>query len=67
MSCCVAVDAPYRFREGTAPLLVSFPHDGTELGGSIARRLTPAGLGLPDTDWHVAKLYDFVAELSATT
>jgi N-formylglutamate deformylase len=67
VSCSVAVDAPYRFRVGTAPLLVSFPHDGTELGGSIARRLTPAGLGLPDTDWHVARLYDFVSGLGAST
>lgn len=61
------MDVPYRFREGNAPLLVSFPHDGTELGGALARRLTPAGLGLPDTDWHVAKLYDFVAGLGAST
>jgi N-formylglutamate deformylase len=61
------MELPYRFREGTAPLVVSFPHDGTELGGALARRLTPAGLGLPDTDWHVAKLYDFVAGLGAST
>jgi N-formylglutamate deformylase len=61
------VDAPYRFREGTVPLLVSFPHDGTELGGALARRLTPAALGLPDTDWHVAKLYEFVGGLGAST
>ena len=67
VSCSLAVDAPYRFREGNTPLLLSFPHDGTELGGAIARRLTPAGLGLPDTDWHVSKLYDFAGGLGAST
>jgi N-formylglutamate deformylase len=61
------VSEPFILRQGTAPLLVSFPHDGTEIPLEIAARMTPAALARPDTDWHVARLYDFVAELGAST
>jgi N-formylglutamate amidohydrolase len=27
----------------------------------LAARMTGAGRGLPDTDWHVPQLYDFLA------
>lgn len=56
----------FSFREGDAPLLISVPHDGRELPDTIRERMTPEGLALPDTDWHVAKLYDFVRELGAS-
>ena len=62
-----AMDEPFRFSRGSAPLLVSFPHDGTELPADVAARMTPEALALPDTDWHVARLYDFVSELGAST
>jgi N-formylglutamate deformylase len=52
---------------GDAPLLVSFPHDGTLVPAEIAARMTPAARTLPDTDWHVARLYAFVRELGAST
>ncbi len=58
---------PFILRQGAAPLLVSFPHDGTEIPAEIAAHMTPAALARPDTDWHVARLYDFVAELGAST
>ena len=51
---------------GSAPLVVSFPHDGTEIPHEIEARLTPAARRRPDTDWHVARLYAFVAELGAS-
>ena len=56
----------YSFHEGSAPLLISVPHDGSHLPPSISERMTPAGLSLPDTDWHVAELYDFARELGAS-
>ncbi len=56
----------FSFREGDAPLLVSVPHDGCRLPTDVSERLTPAGMLLPDTDWHVAELYDFVPELGAS-
>lgn len=55
----------YRFTEGELPLLVSVPHDGRRLPRDIEAAMTPAGQRLPDTDWHVARLYDFVRELGA--
>ncbi|HKU78885.1 MAG TPA: N-formylglutamate deformylase [Rhodanobacteraceae bacterium] len=51
---------------GTAPLLVSLPHDGTELPAAIAARTTEAGRRVADTDWHVGKLYAFARELGAS-
>jgi len=51
---------------GDTPLLVSIPHDGRELSAGQARRMTGAGRSLPDTDWHVRKLYGFVQDLGAS-
>lgn len=48
------------------PLLVSMPHVGTDLPADIAPRLTDAARAVPDTDWYVDRLYDFLAELDAT-
>lgn len=56
----------YRFVEGDSPLLVSVPHDGRLIPEEQRARMTQAGLAIPDTDWHVAQLYGFVAELGAS-
>ncbi|MDJ0710383.1 MAG: N-formylglutamate deformylase [Woeseiaceae bacterium] len=53
------------FREGSAPLLISVPHDGCHLPPEVQDAMTPAGTALPDTDWHVAQLYEFAGELGA--
>jgi formiminoglutamase len=58
---------PYDFREGTVPLLVSMPHVGTDLPPCMDARLSPACAPLGDTDWHLARLYDFVNTLGAST
>ena len=55
-----------RDSRGTAPLLVSLPHDGTDVPASIAERLTPEARRVPDTDWHVARLYGFAKALGAS-
>jgi len=47
-------------------LLVSVPHDGRLLPADIANRMSAAGLALPDTDWHVARLYRFAKRLGAS-
>jgi N-formylglutamate deformylase len=57
---------PFRFRSGTAPLLVSMPHVGTYVPAELAARMTDAALFLPDTDWHLERLYDFLEELGAS-
>ena len=47
---------------GTAPLIISLPHVGTELPGELAAQMTPAAWALTDTDWHVDRLYGFARE-----
>ncbi len=51
---------------GSSPLMISVPHAGTAVPQDLAPRLTPMALDLPDTDWHVARLYDFAPDLGAT-
>jgi N-formylglutamate deformylase len=48
------------------PLLVSLPHDGTAIPDNIAVRLSSQARLVPDTDWHVARLYAFAGELGAS-
>jgi N-formylglutamate deformylase len=55
----------YRFIPGSTPLLVSMPHVGTHIPEALARRMAPESLALPDTDWHVDRLYDFLGALGA--
>lgn len=57
----------FTFAAGTAPLVISVPHDGREIPDDVARTMSPAGLDIPDTDWHVAELYRFAADIGATT
>jgi N-formylglutamate deformylase len=57
----------FEIDEGTTPLLISMPHVGTVVPDDIARRLTPQAMSLPDTDWHVDRLYSFAADLGAWT
>jgi len=56
----------YRLIPGSTRLLVSVPHSGTYLPPAIAGQLTDSAQPLPDTDWHVDRLYDFLAEMGAT-
>jgi formiminoglutamase len=51
---------------GTAPLIVSLPHTGTEIPGEIADDLVSPWLARKDCDWWIEKLYDFAADLGAT-
>jgi N-formylglutamate deformylase len=52
---------------GEAPLVVSFPHTGTEIPRELEARLTSPWLARKDADWWVERLYDFAADLGATT
>ena len=53
-------------QQGTSPLVVAFPHGGSDLAGLDARFVSP-WLAQSDADWHIAELYDFVRALGATT
>ncbi len=56
----------FRFTEGSLPLLVSMPHPGTYVPPEIEGRMTGAAKTVPDTDWHIPQLYDFLAELDVS-
>jgi len=56
----------FDFHAGASPLLVSIPHDGQALPADIAEAMTPAARALPDTDWHVRRLYEFAARGGAS-
>lgn len=56
----------FKFRAGRAPLIVSMPHTGTHIPDALARRMTAAARALPDTDWHLERLYDFLEALGAS-
>ena len=57
---------PFLFHQGTQPLLLSIPHMGTYLPPAIAERLTDEARRVPDTDWHLDRLYAFARELGAS-
>ncbi|WP_147652833.1 N-formylglutamate deformylase [Vulcaniibacterium gelatinicum] len=56
----------FTLHRGTAPLLVSLPHDGSAIPDAIAARMTGSARHAPDTDWHVSRLYGFARELGAS-
>ena len=59
-------DAIFTLHRGTAPLLVSLPHDGSRIPDAIAARMVPSAQTAPDTDWHVARLYAFARDIGAS-
>lgn len=62
-----STDTPaFTLHRGTRPMLVSMPHVGTHLPASVSDRLTAEARTVPDTDWHLERLYDFARELGAS-
>lgn len=57
----------YEIDRGESAVIVDVPHAGTYLPVGLAARLTPAAHALPDTDWHVEKLFSFARGLGVTT
>lgn len=53
-------------RRGDAPLVLSFPHTGTDIPAEFEPRLVSPWLARKDADWWIEKLYDFAADLGAT-
>ena len=56
----------YTLHRGSAPLLISLPHDGTAVPVEIHARLTAGAQRVPDTDWHVSRLYGFARAMGAS-
>ena len=53
-------------RRGSSPVILGFPHTGTDVPAKIRARLNDNGLLLADTDWHIHRLYDGLLD-DATT
>jgi formiminoglutamase len=57
-----------KIHRGSAPLIVSFPHTGTQIPPELEGRLVSPWLGRKDADWWVHELYEAMArDLGATT
>ena len=56
----------FNYHDGNLPLVISVPHDGVHIPEDIRTRMTSIGASVPDTDWHVAELYDFARDLGAS-
>lgn len=49
---------PFEVTHGSSPLILAFPHTGTDVPAQIWDRLNANGKTLSDTDWHIHHLYD---------
>ena len=56
----------FSLHQGSTPLLISVPHDGWHIPTEIVQHMSGAGRAIPDTDWHVAELYEFAKASGAS-
>lgn len=56
----------FQLHRGSAPLLISLPHDGSLIPEAFKSRMVESARRAPDTDWHVSRLYAFARELGAS-
>jgi N-formylglutamate deformylase len=51
---------------GTAPLVVSMPHTGTQIPEELQQDFVARALAVEDTDWHLVRVYEGLAALGAS-
>ena len=56
----------FSLQRGRIPLLVSMPHIGTTIPDDLQPDYEARALAVEDTDWHLARLYEFAAQLGAS-
>ncbi len=56
----------FSLHAGSTPLLISVPHDGWQIPSDIVQHMSGPGRAIPDTDWHVAELYEFAKQRGAS-
>jgi len=56
-----------QIHHGDRPLIVSFPHTGTDIPAEIEEHLVSPWLARKDADWWVHLLYDLAPKLGAST
>ena len=59
------MSSTYTLIKGSVPLLISMPHNGEKIPQDIAATMVPSAVNVPDTDWHMDKLYDFAKAMGA--
>ena len=57
----------FEYIKGTQPLLISMPHNASEIPNDMIPLLTEDAKQSKDTDWFIDKLYDFAADLGVHT
>lgn len=55
----------FQLQQGSVPLLISMPHNGSHIPSEIAVNMTDSGLSSRDTDWFKDILYQFAADRGA--
>lgn len=55
-----------KLHQGKTSLLVSVPHSGIGLPADLLDQITAEARQLPDTDWFVDRLYNWVTELNVS-
>ncbi len=60
------MDKVLHYHKGRLPLLISMPHTGLNLTPAVRDGLVDQARSLPDTDWHIPRLYDFALEMGAS-
>ncbi len=48
----------FEVEQGSSPVILAFPHTGTDVPTDIWEKLNDTGKILADTDWHIHRLYD---------
>ena len=56
----------FELHRGSLPLLVSLPHNGTDIPEDIRALMVDEAQSAPDTDWHVDSLYQFALAMGAS-
>ncbi len=56
----------FSYQQGNSPVIVSFPHDGVLLPAEIKDHFNALGQQVPDTDWFVNQLYNFLPDLDVS-
>lgn len=56
----------YIFHRGSEPLFITMPHVGTDIPSGMASRFSNEARTVPDTDWHIEKLYALARDMGAS-
>lgn len=56
----------FTLQRGSVPMLVSMPHIGTEIPLDLQSNYFARALNVEDTDWHLARLYDFLPAIGVS-